>query len=126
MRALRYLVLALAMLSTTTVAFAQETAPAVSLAQLGELYVKSGHVIPDGYLDQRVTVSAVVAEAAKRVGDEILVTLSDAADQVQGHATIDRLSATKAKSLHQGQVFSAVCTVEFSTDGPIALGDCDL
>ena len=126
MRALRWLVLALAMLSTTTVAFAQETAPAVSLTQLGELYVKSGHVIPDGYLDQRVTISAVVAQAAQRVGNEILVTLTDAADQVKGHATIDRLSASKARSLHQGQVFSAVCTVEFSSNGPLALGDCDL
>jgi hypothetical protein len=126
MRALRSLVLALAMLSTTTVVLAQETAPAVSLAQLGELYVKSGHIIPDGYLDQRVTISAVVAEAAQRVGNEILVTLTDATDQVRGHATIDRMSAAKAKSLHQGQTFSAVCTVEFSSNGPIALGDCDL
>jgi hypothetical protein len=126
MRALRSLVLALIILSTTTVAIAQETAPAVSLAQLGEVFVKSGHVIPDGYLDRRVTVSAVVADSAKRVGDEVVVPLTDNSASVQGQASIESLSATKARSLHQGQVFSAVCTVQFTTRGPLSLGDCDL
>ncbi|HEX7814927.1 hypothetical protein [Dyella sp.] len=126
MRALRSIVLALAMLSTTTVASAQETAPAVSLAQLGEVYVNSGHVIPDGYLDRRVTISAIVVNAAKRVGNQILVSLTDKAAQFKGEASIDQLSASKARTLQQGQVFSAVCTVQFSTSGPLSLGDCDL
>ena len=126
MRALGAFVLAVAMLSSTTVAFAQETAPAVSLAQLGELYVQSGYVIPDGYLDQRVTISAVVASAAKRVGNQVLVSLKDASDRFIGSAAIDGASAHKAKALQEGQSFSAVCTIDFASKGPLALSDCDL
>ncbi|MFC5742742.1 hypothetical protein [Dyella tabacisoli] len=105
---------------------ASETTPSVSLTQLSQLYSQASHVTPVSYLDQRVTIRAVVAKVSQDKHGKLLVHLIDEAGHVEGRATFEPVFASKAKTLQQGQPFKAACTIEFSTNEPITLGDCQL
>ncbi|WP_266158890.1 hypothetical protein [Dyella silvatica] len=126
MRTLRFsIILALVLLPIAS--WASGATPSVSLTQLSQLYSsQTGHITPDTYLDQRVTVRAVVAKVSQDPRGRLRVNLVDEAGQIEGRATFEPVFAAQAKTLQQGQPFTAACTIEFSANEPIILGDCQL
>jgi hypothetical protein len=118
------IILALVLLPIAS--WAIDSTPSVSLTQLSQLYSQTGHITPDTYLDQRVTVRAVVAKVSQDPHGRLRVSLVDEAGRIEGRATFEPVFATQAKTLRQGQPFTAACTIEFSANEPIILGDCQL
>lgn len=126
MHTLRCFPIIFALVLLPIASWATDTMSSFSLSQLSQLYSQTSHITPDNYLDQRVTVRAVVAKVSQDPRGRLRVNLIDEARHIEGRATFESVFATQAKTLRQGQPFTAACTIEFSANEPIILGDCQL